>query len=366
MSSAAGSSDYVFDDANRLRAVVSKNAAGANQSKTEFVYDGRSMLRVSKQFTWSSGAWVAQGEKGRIYDGKNVVQERDGQGILVALYVRGKDMGGGIGGLLARVFDVGTSFMHYDGRGNVVQLTDASGAVSGKYSYDAFGRLLSITGGAAGLNPYRFSTKEAVGLLVYYGFRFYAPSLGKWINRDPIGEDGGNNLYGFAFNSPINLFDVDGRVLPLVAWLVVGGVVLAFGAMTYRNTDYDAVKLTRAQSLQVAAMINKLIACAAKQGDNELIRNLKSVVVVGRFKSFNPVEDATSETKFGLDMPPRLVLSNDFFRRGNICSQYRTLVHESYHSGTGIGKSADDDDSAYAWAAKKLSKIKGCLGCKAF
>ena len=213
VSSTSGSSDHVFDDANRLKAVVSKTAAGVNQSKTEFVYSGKSLLQISRSFVWQGGEWVMQGEKRRVYDGKNVVQERDGAGALVATYTRGKSIGGGIGGLLCRTFESGTSFMHYDGRGNVVQLTDDSGAVSGKYSYDALGRMLSVTGGAAGLNPYRFSTKEHIGNLVYYGYRFYSPSLGKWINRDPIEEKGGVNLYGAMNNDAINRYDTDGRIV---------------------------------------------------------------------------------------------------------------------------------------------------------
>ena len=105
VNSDAGSSDYQFDDANRLKAVIKRDAVGVAQSKTEFVYDAASMLRVSKTFTWTNGDWIPQSEKRRVYDGLNVVQERDGQGVLKALYVRGIDVGGGIGGLLARVFD---------------------------------------------------------------------------------------------------------------------------------------------------------------------------------------------------------------------------------------------------------------------
>ena len=205
-----GLDKYAFDDANRLKAVVSKTAAGVAQGKTEFVYDGLSRLRTSKMFTWANGAWQEQSAKARVYDGMNAIQERDGQGMLLALYIRGADMGGGIGGLLARVFNLGASFMHYDGRGNVVQLTDAAGAVSGKYTYDAYGNTLSLTGGAAGLNPYRFSTKEQVGPLLYYGYRFYSPSLGKWINRDPIREAGGANLYQFVLGNPLTYIDKEG------------------------------------------------------------------------------------------------------------------------------------------------------------
>jgi RHS repeat-associated protein len=45
----------------------------------------------------------------------------------------------------------------------------------------------------------------------YYGYRFYNPELGRWINRDPIEEADGVNIYAFGRNSSINGVDVDGR-----------------------------------------------------------------------------------------------------------------------------------------------------------
>jgi len=44
----------------------------------------------------------------------------------------------------------------------------------------------------------------------YYGYRYYIPELGRWPSRDPIEEDGGLNVYGFAGNRPISLFDLLG------------------------------------------------------------------------------------------------------------------------------------------------------------
>jgi RHS repeat-associated protein len=81
------------------------------------------------------------------------------------------------------------------------------------------------------LFDYRFSTKprdHATGLY-YYGYRWYDPYTGRWINRDPIEESGGVNLYGFVGNSP--QFYVD----------VLGGSPLAnpMNAATYsRNGSY--------------------------------------------------------------------------------------------------------------------------------
>src|SRR5690606_20285317 len=52
--------------------------------------------------------------------------------------------------------------------------------------------------------------------LYYYGYRFYSPGLGKWINRDPIAESGGLNLYGFVGNGSVNAIDPYGLVASVV------------------------------------------------------------------------------------------------------------------------------------------------------
>ncbi len=49
--------------------------------------------------------------------------------------------------------------------------------------------------------------------LYYYGYRWYSPELGRWINRDPLEEQGGVNLYGFVGNNGINSIDLLGMML---------------------------------------------------------------------------------------------------------------------------------------------------------
>jgi RHS repeat-associated protein len=62
------------------------------------------------------------------------------------------------------------------------------------------------------INPIRFSTKctDDESDFLYYGKRYYNPSTGRWLSRDPIGEAGGPNLYGFAYNDGINAIDLLG------------------------------------------------------------------------------------------------------------------------------------------------------------
>jgi RHS repeat-associated protein len=50
------------------------------------------------------------------------------------------------------------------------------------------------------------------GVAKYYGYRYYHPQTGRWINRDPIEEDGGLNLYGFVGNDGLNWWDYLGLI----------------------------------------------------------------------------------------------------------------------------------------------------------
>ena len=48
------------------------------------------------------------------------------------------------------------------------------------------------------------------GVAKYYGYRYYHPQTGRWINRDPIEERGGINLYGFVGNGGLGKWDLLG------------------------------------------------------------------------------------------------------------------------------------------------------------
>jgi RHS repeat-associated protein len=79
--------------------------------------------------------------------------------------------------------------------------------------YDPFGNLTVDEYMNADEFPYRFSTKpqDLVTGLYYYGYRYYDPLTGRWPSRDPIGERGGVNLYGFVGNSAASYCDKNGQ-----------------------------------------------------------------------------------------------------------------------------------------------------------
>ncbi len=117
----------------------------------------------------------------------------------------------GVPGTLRMIADNNSVyFPAYDPNGNVMGLVKASdGTVCAQYEYLPYGEQVTATGTMASSNPFRFSTKyrDNETDLYYYGYRYYSPSLGRWISRDPIDEQGGLNLYVFVNNDPVNKWD---------------------------------------------------------------------------------------------------------------------------------------------------------------
>ncbi len=78
-----------------------------------------------------------------------------------------------------------------------------------RYEYGPFGEVFCSVGDMAKVNPFQFLTKYTDNEtdLLYYGYRYYSPALGRWMSRDPIEEQGGLNLYGICGNDPVNKWD---------------------------------------------------------------------------------------------------------------------------------------------------------------
>jgi len=226
----AATIEFKYDGLSRL--VERKVTRGIDPPEVEgYQWDGWKLIMIAKlntDGTYHSRKW-------------SCVWRPD---VGSSLYARSDWMrAGGVGGLAwlqtgavqSYSYGTGSAEVHVplaDHMGNVrhyYQFKASGKTVTGQlvasYEYDAFGREVRAWGTNtpatsqppglpanrpwADLLPFHYSSKlrDADSGFNYYGYRFYDPGAGRWLNRDPIGEEGGMNLYGFVNNDPLNLLD---------------------------------------------------------------------------------------------------------------------------------------------------------------
>ena len=209
---------YIWDGENRLVQMIVNTNVGP-QYTLNFAYDpnGRRIQKVS------STNGVTFTTLNFLYDGWNLVAGLSSTLTPVNTFMWGSDLSGtmqgagGVGGLLETSYSGGSTttncFPAFDGNGNVMGLVNSvDGTVIAEYDYGPFGEVIRSTGPMAKANPFRFSTKyqDDESDLLYYGYRYYKPSTGTWVSRDPAQEDGGDNLYAFVGDDAINHGDISG------------------------------------------------------------------------------------------------------------------------------------------------------------
>jgi RHS repeat-associated protein len=155
------------------------------------------------------------------YDGLDRIAEHDGANALLRRYVHGPGMDEPI------VWYEGTGttdrrFLSADERGSVVSVTDSAGAVLGLNRYDEFGQPQAGNLGAFGYTGQAWLPEIGAW---YYKARVYEPELGRFLQPDPIGYEGGMNLYAYVGGDPVNFSDPLGLMRAMVTY---GGSVQCY------------------------------------------------------------------------------------------------------------------------------------------
>ncbi|MBV6501896.1 MAG: hypothetical protein CJBNEKGG_04437 [Prosthecobacter sp.] len=270
---ADGRWNLLWDAENRLTQAVTTTAAitaGVPDLRLTFGYDAQGR-RVSKKVEKRAGAtssWEVLSDIRFIYEGWNLVAEVElrltaydapapgGRPHLLRSYTWGPDLSGsltgagGVGGLLCLtrhergVSPADSYWATSDLNGNVIGLSAVSTVRHALYEYNAFGSPVRVNEPEPELNPMRFSSKytDVETNWLYYGYRYYSPETGRWLNRDPIEEEGGLNLYGMVGNDPVNFLDYLGQrtfkdFSPNYRSIVEQKVPTGYGATTYQPSE---------------------------------------------------------------------------------------------------------------------------------
>jgi RHS repeat-associated protein len=189
---ATTTNSYEWDAVNRLTRIIQIPTAGP-QLISEFTYDGlgRRVRIVEKTND------VVQSDKRFLWCGMELSEERDATGATVnkRLFVQGEETSGA------------NYFFTRDHLGSVREMTSNTGAIMARYEYDPYGRRTTISGGPEaefGFTGHYYHQASGLHLALY---RAYDAENGRWLNRDPISERGGINLYNYVGNDPIDWID---------------------------------------------------------------------------------------------------------------------------------------------------------------
>jgi RHS repeat-associated protein len=143
-----------------------------------------------------------------LYDGDALVAEYDYNGNLVSRYVHGTDSGAD-DPLVWFDSNNNRRDLHTDHENSIVAVTDAAGSPLAFDSYDEWG-----IPGASNLAGERFQYTGQAWLpelgMYYYKARIYSPTLGRFMQTDPVGYTGGINLYEYVGDDPVNHSDPSG------------------------------------------------------------------------------------------------------------------------------------------------------------
>ncbi|CDZ81072.1 Cell wall-associated polypeptide CWBP200 [Candidatus Rubidus massiliensis] len=130
-------------------------------------------------------------------------------GAIQELRVLGCGRGAEIGASILMELKGKTYLPLHDLNGNIVALLNENGEVEESYRYDAYGNELEKI---ASINPWHYSSKriDPETGFIYFGARYYDPSLGRWITKDPLGYADGPNLYAYVHSRPVGSVDLHG------------------------------------------------------------------------------------------------------------------------------------------------------------
>jgi RHS repeat-associated protein len=222
-----------YDEANRLTGITLNGEAftlsyddngnlasksGPMSGTTTYTWNARDQLVAlfgpSGSATFKYDALGRRIEKnvdgqmtGYLYDGAQAIAELQGTALGTVYHT-----GLSIDEVLARYAPFGDKTLITDALMSVIAQANDDQSIPNFYAYSAYGEVAAL--GPDGGNSLQYTGRENDGTgLYYYRARYYDPVLKRFISGDPIGIEGGINLYAYVAGRPVSAVDPYGNII---------------------------------------------------------------------------------------------------------------------------------------------------------
>ena len=244
--SGAKNVSYSYDNKNHLIGVTIQNENGTTTERYAYDYEGN---RISKTINDNEAVYYVTDTSGSL---SQVAAEMNELGEIKVFYTRGEE-------LISMEREDKISYYLYDGHENIRAISDETGQITDRYSYDAYGNLLEKEGSTENEFLYTGEQYNANTGLYYLRARYMSPSTGTFVSMDSyagsISEPVSLHKYLYANANPVMYKDPSGNFAAAMSLTATQAV---YTSISEQEMAYNAAVLNI--GLKALKLLSSIVA----------------------------------------------------------------------------------------------------------